>query len=457
MTKPTMRRTGVNAIERRELLKYACGGAGLSAVGLMSNGCAQAPPVVQRRDPPELSEFPTLSPNERDRRWDTARQLMQENNVRCLLVLAPGADNFFTNDVASTIIFPLDDEPVAITRSASFAGNLLKDEERGNASWVTDWRFRTGGPAIVEILKEKGLANSRIGTIGATGGGNFAPSGHATYAFWTHLTEALPQATFVELFEQFISHWLTKSEEDLAVFRKASTLSEVASEAALEVTKPGVSEIEIFSAIQCEILRHGGRTSNLILHSGPDNAGWGAPKWQFRAQRPPVIQEGDIICTELFPHYGHLQAQAQMCIAVGQVADVNHTLARLARESYEIGLQVIRPGVKFIDVAREMNKPNEREGAWHLTPNIHSLNPLHCVGPVTEGIENFEALGERFNSLPQRGSHGDEIVLQAGMTFQLEPNSSFDRNRVNIGGNVIVTEDGCEELNSLPCEMRFVG
>ncbi len=457
MTKPKTNKTKATAIRRRDFLRYSGSGALVSAVGLLPSGCTQSQPVRKRTDQPGLSEFPTLSLEERDRRWNIARRMMQDNNVECLLTLSEGADNYFTNDLPSTVIFPLEGDPVGLRPSASNAGNWLVDEERGGVSWVTDWRFQTGGPVIVDIIREKGFANSRIGTIGATRGSIFFRGGAVTYGLWTHLKEALPGVTFVELWDQFVVHWLTKSEEDLAVFKKAAMMAEAASEAALEATKPGVTEADIFAAIQCEILRLGGRTSNLIIHTGPDNASWGPAKWQYRAQKPRVIQEGDIICTEIFPHYGHLEAQAQMCMAVGEVAEVNHRLARLARESYEIGLNVIRPGIKFFDVAREMNKPNEREGAWHLTPNIHSINPLQCVGPVTEGIENFAALTERFKSLPGRQPHGEEIVLQPGMTLQLEPNSSLGRNRVNIGGNVIVTEDGCEELNSLPCEMRVVG
>ena len=44
------------------------------------------------------------------------------------------------------------------------------------------------------------------------------------------------------------------------------------------------------------------------------------------------------------------------------------------------------------------------------------------------------------------------------MGFQNEPNACMGRNRVNISGNMIVRKEGdCEELNNLPCELRFVG
>jgi antitoxin (DNA-binding transcriptional repressor) of toxin-antitoxin stability system len=42
------------------------------------------------------------------------------------------------------------------------------------------------------------------------------------------------------------------------------------------------------------------------------------------------------------------------------------------------------------------------------------------------------------------------------MVMELEPNASKGMNRVNIGGTVIVTKNGVEELNKLASKMRVV-
>jgi len=41
-------------------------------------------------------------------------------------------------------------------------------------------------------------------------------------------------------------------------------------------------------------------------------------------------------------------------------------------------------------------------------------------------------------------------VLSPGMVLAFEPNACVGDHRVNIGGTVIVTETGCEELNDIP-------
>jgi len=42
------------------------------------------------------------------------------------------------------------------------------------------------------------------------------------------------------------------------------------------------------------------------------------------------------------------------------------------------------------------------------------------------------------------------------MVFVLEPEAGRNRRRVKIGGALIVTQNGVEELNKVPTEMRVV-
>jgi Xaa-Pro aminopeptidase len=51
---------------------------------------------------------------------------------------------------------------------------------------------------------------------------------------------------------------------------------------------------------------------------------------------------------------------------------------------------------------------------------------------------------------------GGDLVIKEGMVMELEPNASKGMNRVNIGGTVIVTKNGVEELNKLASKMRVV-
>jgi Xaa-Pro aminopeptidase len=223
----------------------------------------------------------------------------------------------------------------------------------------------------------------------------------------------------------------------------------------LEMTRPGVSESEIYAAMMSVYYRHCATPAHdLFIHSGTDNLSWDAPRWLYRAQKPRVIQQGDVVMSEIMAVVGGIEGQAQMCIGVGDVAEPFLRAAPVAREAYEAGVRTIRAGVTFGEVAKVMQEPLRRAGAWHLTPHIHSVNPLTLVGAVTEDLD--QSILKAFKRVDQLGPSGLDVVLEAGMTIQLEPSAAFGRQQVNIGGNVLVTEDGCEELNTLPNHMQFV-
>ncbi len=451
-------------MRRRAFLQVAGAGAVAGAAELLASQPAQrATPAAGR--PAILTEYPALSLKERDRRWNRARTMMQDAGVDYLLVIGHGADNWFTNDAPAVVVFPLQGDPVALCNGSSQAGNWLQNEERGEISWVRDWRFQDNSGALVSALRELGVGStSRIGTIGvsAVAGsktGRFGGGIIIAHEKWIALSEAFPNARWQELWTTFMPIWLTKSAEELPLFRKAAAIAEVACEATVAATRPGMTEADVFAVTQSEIMRWGGRTSGQLMHTGPDNVSWGTPKWLIRPQKPRTIQEGDVINIEMFPAYGSMEAQAQLCIAVGKVADVNHRLATIAREAYDAGLKTARPGITFGELANAMNVPNQREGAWLLTPHIHSLNPNDPVGPDRKDrFPGYTAIHARFKDLPLgRSSAGFDLVLQPGMTFELEPNANLGRQRVNIGGNIIITEKGCEALNTIPCEMRAAG
>lgn len=456
-------------LQRREFLQIAGAAVSVTAAAVLSPACTGQTPASKwhKADRSRLKEYPTLSLKERDSRYDKVRKMLQDNKVEALYVPggasaggAGGPDYYFTNDVATNVVFPIEGEPTALVPSPNStcisAGAIYMDEVRGYESWIRDWRFGKGRQSdLFDLLKEKKLANTRVGVVGV------AKHGHSTYETPDALV-ALNQnplgIIFVELRDDFLPIWMTHSEEDIALYRKASLMAEVACEAGLEATKPGATEVQVYTAIMAEAARMGARLTGMNFTLGPDTVTWGGSRYLVRPEKPLTIKEGDILNIEILPHYGGMQAQAQLAIGVGNVSDLNVKLGNVAREMYDAGVKTIRPGVKFREVCDAMNAANLREGYWHETPNIHSVNPLELVSQVTEGVEQFAELVKRFglDNLPELEITGPDVVLQTGMMFQLEPNACSGRHRVNIGGNVLVTEKGCEALNDVCCELRIV-
>lgn len=412
-------------------------------------------------------KWPSLTERERDRRWERVRQMMKAEGIDVLVVFGLKGreqyDLYLTNDrTGGIVIFPQDGELVHLTWTGFDVVSHLESSLRGEASWVRDMRPDATGRGVVEILQEKRYDRAAIGVVGLD---TYAPGereGYVPYNTWAYILKNLPHADFREVSLVFADLVSVKSDEELQLVRRAAEIGELAARTMIKKTRPGVSESEIYSATISQLFKNGanGTTSPyitpMILHSGPDNPSWGAPMWLLRGQRPRVIKSGDLVQAEIFSRYGSLEAQLQVSIAVGPVDAAIRECAAIARRSYEIGLEALVPGKRFGDIVEAMGEPLRQAGAWHLTPLIHSLSPLTCIGSTavrTEGLPGIDA----YKKLRPTPIIGADVVVREGTVWALEPNACLGKRRVNIGGTVVVTKKGTASLNLLPTEMRVVG
>jgi Xaa-Pro aminopeptidase len=317
------------------------------------------------------------------------------------------------------------------------------------------------GSKIVEVLREKGYDRANIGVVGLETYGPGEREGYVPYKTWACILDNLPHANFREVSAAFYKLVFIKSDEELQLVRKAAELGELAAEAMIKITHPGESESKIYAAVMNELFRNGGSggvcrvSGDMILQSGPDNPGWGAPTWIFRGQPPRILKRGDVVQAEIFSVYGGMEAQLQMSVAIEPVDSVNRDCGAVAHHAYEVGLKALVPGKTFGEVVKEMEEPLRQAGAWYLTPLIHSLNPLRWISSTGVGIENLPGI-ERYEGIAPTPVIGGDLVIQPGTTWELEPNACLGKHRVNVGGTVIVTEEGAIGLNVLPTEMHVI-
>lgn len=408
---------------------------------------------------------PTLSLRERDRRWGLVRGMMRENDLDCLVLAGLSGreayEGYLTNDTASGIVvFPLEGDPIYLVWSSTRVFKNMQGSLTGGASWIENWQenWRVGatGPGLVAALQGKGFDSATIGVVGIEAAAPQQLEGYIPYKTWTYVLNHLPGARFVEVSRAFAELMLVKSGEELAVVRHGAMIGERACEALLQASRPGASEAEIAAAVIKEIVGRGAGTrgASFILQTGAENLSWGPPAWMYEARAPRRVQEGDLVMAEVFQVYGGLETQEQMCVSLRPVHAVNQECAAVARRAYEVGLRELRPGKRFLEVAEAMEVPIAEAGCWHLTPLIHSINPLVWIGPTNVGIQQLPGI-ENYRGITRPYYPTDDFTIKSGMVFELEPNACIGQHRVNIGGTVIVTEDGVEELNSISTEMRI--
>lgn len=397
---------------------------------------------------------PTLSLAERDRRWQRVRNLMREQNVDGLLVGGFRAremyESYLSDDYnEGCVLFPLEGKPIVVTWAALRVKRAQWSAERGHPLWIEDYRVAASAAPVAELLRELGLAESRIGAVGLR---SIAPTewyGSIPAAFWMDLIAAAPKAQFRDLSEEFSQLMLVKSEEELAQMRYAAAAAESACRVVAEITREGVGEEEVFAEATAEILRHGIglRYPMIVMNSGPHTLSWGPPRWTTRGEAPRTLQRGDLMQAELMPMCGNQESQVQMTVALDPIDDLSLKCEKVARASYEAGLQALKPGISMADLLGAMEEPLKTAGCWGYTPLVHSLAPHFLAGNSMVNRENVN-LNVRLAGPPRAVNR--QRVLEAGMVFAFEPNACLGDHRVNIGGTVIVTPTGCEALNDIP-------
>jgi Xaa-Pro aminopeptidase len=353
----------------------------------------------------------------------------------------------------SVVILPIEQDPVVLTFSTARASRIFESARRGIQPWVQDVRIGVGGARVAEILREKGLRSRRIGLVGMSPTAGGEAEGLVPLGFYRNLTKALPAVEVVDFTGDLLDLIHVKSDEEIALIRFAAEVSEQACIAMIESCRPGVSEAQVYANILQEIHRWGCDTRYpfLSLQSGPDNISWGAPRWTLRAEPPRVLQRGDLVQAEIHTLYGGQESQVQMSVALGPVDEDIQLCETTARQAYEAGLKTIRPGIPFSDVFHAMERPIEKAGCWSKTPLAHTMN--YGAWGFTAANRD-QLIGTREEALecglgPEALLLNIGMELKQGMAIELEPNACLGMKRVNIGGMVLVTANGAEELNKI--------
>lgn len=417
--------------------------------------------IVPRRPDSRPEPGPTLPLRERDRRIGGLQGLMRSRALDAIIVGSfqgrERLESYLIDDfLDAVVILPARGEAILLAFSGSRLSRMYESERRGFAPWVTDVRVGGGGAKAGAILAELGFEASRIGIVGL---GPTAPGemeGLLPAGFQASLTARLPKATFEDFTRDMTDFMLVKSDDELALLRFAARVSEQACAAMIDAARPGVSEAEVFAEIMREIHRWGCDTRYpfLSLQSGPDNIAWGVPRWTLRAEPPRILAHGDLVQAEIHTMYGAQESQVQMSIALDPVDDDIARCERTARLSYAAGVQAVRPGRTIADVVAAMEAPIRDAGCWSKTPLLHTLT-FGATGFT--GVNREQIAGTQEGWIEGQitpGIRRGELVLRKGMSLELEPNACLGRKRVNIGGAMVVTDTGCEELNVLPTKVH---
>lgn len=317
--------------------------------------------------------------------------------------------------------------------------------------------------AVVQHLERSGFASSQIGLFGDASSG----------PYWDGMKARLPRSRFLAddgIIER-MQRRRTKREQ--ALVRAAAQLAGIGIEAACHVTRPGVTDHEIYAAFTFAQMARGGEWG--------DGYQIGINRFGTHCGKPygHVVQPGDLINLYISSvSYHGYSAQIARMIAVGDITDEQEDVLEMCVEGVEAAAALVRPGALVSDIANasfgpyirrgRLNSTDSRtmpynwnaneDGSPRLVPRRHVPDPdwerqgrrLMHVYPATLGPHNpnvgHSVSMARFT--PYNIASNNHDRLEEGMTFVLH--SQWLEPLVagcNVGDCYLVTETGAENLS----------
>ncbi|MGZ5298153.1 MAG: M24 family metallopeptidase [Actinomycetota bacterium] len=391
-----------------------------------------------------------FSPAEMARRWDLARDLMDRLDVSGLLVFGNSGINrhneanvfWLTNHLDlhhNYLVAPRDGsiEPALFTGLANHVPNARQVSDIP----VIEWGGYDPVAAVVARLRESGLDRGRLGLVGV----NATFGMGMPYQHHRSLRDALPELDLIEATREFAALRAVKSDEEVGWLRRAAAFTDRSIEALRLEVRPGIPEYALLGIIEGSFRSDGGLPHIAFLRSMPMDR----PNGCLPAQNPSdrVIEEGDVIITEISASYWGYSGQIHRPVFVGR--DPTPEWQRMfdtALAAYRRMAEAIRPGASERDVIRAASVIGE-EGYDIYDDLIHGYG-VDIHPPV------IDRSCSRWWPWDEACSAPDGRRFERNMAIVIQPNpiTPDERMGLQLGALTLVTDDGAVSLHEVPFE-----
>ena len=228
---------------------------------------------------------------------------------------------------------------------------------------------------------------------------------------------------------------MLKDAEELALMRKSSQLNDAILGRTLDRLTIGMSEQEVASIYVATAKELGADTSafDTLICFGPNCAE------PHHHTGDDILKAGDSVICDVGVSYRRYLSDMTRTVFFGSATDEQKRVYELCERANAAGRAAVRPGVpmKTFDIAARKVIEDGGYGKYFIHRTGHGI-----------GLEVHEH--------PDCSST-NEVIARPGMVFSIEPGIYLPGQfGVRVEDLVVVTEDGCETLNSLSKEFRVV-
>jgi len=254
---------------------------------------------------------------------------------------------------------------------------------------------------------------------------------------WRASNAGAPEADYPEASELHASIRLRKDKAEIDAMKRAVKIAQQALDSTIPSIKIGVTEKEIASKLNMQLLQHGSDFElpfPPIVSAGPNSANPHASPSDRKLQR------GDLLVIDWGAASDGYISDLTRTFAIGKVEPEFQKIAQIVLKANEAGRAAGRPGVPCANVDKAARSLIEASG--------YGINFTHRTGHGI-GMEDHEEPYMRDDN-PR--------MLYPGMTYTVEPGIYLPgRGGVRIEDNVLVVKEGVEVLSDMPRELRTVG
>ncbi|MBB3189997.1 ectoine hydrolase [Halomonas cerina] len=369
----------------------------------------------------------TFSMQEHERRLRELRERMEERRVDVAVITDPANLCYLTEyqttgySYFQALVVPMEKEPYMITRR-------LEETNVPARTWVEITRpYSDTGNAIETLnqsLKEFGLHRQ---CIGYERNSYFFPAYQQD-----RMRSDLLGTRLADIFGIVEEGRLVKSEEEIAVMRRAAHATEAGMAAGLEAVAVGVNENEIAAETSAAMFRAGGEYPAVMpyIASGP-RAMIGHATWEGRE-----VQRNEIVFLEVGGCFRRYHTAMMRTAYIGEPDESLRQAESVVKDALNTLTGKIRPGMTAgeIDVlAREILHDNT-VGGYLITRAGYSIG----IGFPPSWDEGYMLSLKAGNNTP----------LRENMTLHLLPwmYGIDDHHVIGLSDTLRVTADGCESL-----------
>lgn len=309
------------------------------------------------------------------------QELLKREDIDGAVIRTLSTFVYFTGTkwLRPAILIPQDGEPTVIV--AKGEAELFKQR-----SWIEN---------VVEFQKTEDLMATVTMWIRKNGynriGMEFSVERDAYILFYEIFKRLNPGVEVTDVRGLSMELRMIKDDWELENIRKAGKIAVKGMKVAEEEIRPGKTELEIAAEVVRELMLNGSEEPKVYVSA--------TPRAHAEPFRDVKIREGSVVSVVIGADWNHYYANMTRYFPIGQVSERAKTAMEAMEEAYTISVEKTRPGVRFAQVEREIQKLYSSRGLeeYYTTGYTHGVGLLIEEDPITTIVVPHRAMEAKEN------------------------------------------------------------